>query len=230
MILVNSNPATIMTDPEFATATYIEPLLPGPVAQIIARERPDALLPTLGGQTALNLAETLHEDGTLERYGVELIGANYDAIRRAEDRDLFRETMHRRPGCACRAARSRRNVAEALRGARARSACRRSCGPAFTLGGQGGGIARTREEYERIVAGGHRRLADRPGAGRGVGARLGRVRARGDARPQRQRRDRLLDRERRPDGRPHRRLGDGRAAAEPQRRHLPACCATRRSP
>src|ERR1700690_3723260 len=82
-----------MTDPEFATATYVEPLLPGPVTQVIARERPDALLPTLGGQTALNLAKALHEDGTLERYGVELIGANYDAIRRAEDRDLFRETM-----------------------------------------------------------------------------------------------------------------------------------------
>src|ERR1700752_5332160 len=82
-----------MTGPEFATATYVEPLLPGPVTQIIARERPDALLPTLGGQTALNLAKTLHEDGTLERYSVELIGADYDAIRRAEDRDLFRDTM-----------------------------------------------------------------------------------------------------------------------------------------
>src|SRR5215218_9177967 len=93
VVLCNSNPATIMTDPEFATATYVEPLLPGPVAQIIAKERPDALLPTLGGQTALNLARTLHEDGTLERYGVELIGANYDAIGRAEDRDLFRQTM-----------------------------------------------------------------------------------------------------------------------------------------
>src|SRR5687768_911932 len=82
-----------MTDPEFATATYVEPLLPGPVAQIIAKERPDALLPTLGGQTALNLARSLFEDGTLERHGVELIGANYDAIGRAEDRELFRQTM-----------------------------------------------------------------------------------------------------------------------------------------
>ncbi len=93
VVLVNSNPATIMTDPEFATRTYIEPLLPGPVRQVIERERPDALLPTLGGQTALNLARTLHEDGTLERFDVELIGANYDAIGRAEDRDLFRQTM-----------------------------------------------------------------------------------------------------------------------------------------
>src|SRR6201989_1216106 len=93
IVLVNSNPATIMTDPEFADATYVEPLLPGPVAQIIEKERPDALLPTLGGQTALNLARALHEDGTLEKYGVELIGADYDAIGRAEDRDLFRQTM-----------------------------------------------------------------------------------------------------------------------------------------
>ena len=93
IVLVNSNPATIMTDPEFADATYIEPLLPGPVAAVIERERPDALLPTLGGQTALNLAKALHEDGTLERFGVELIGADYDAIARAEDRDLFRQTM-----------------------------------------------------------------------------------------------------------------------------------------
>ena len=94
VVLVNSNPATIMTDPEFATATYIEPLLPGPVTQIIEKERPDALLPTLGGQTALNLAMTLHEDGTLERFGVELIGANAESIRRAEDREQFRRTMN----------------------------------------------------------------------------------------------------------------------------------------
>src|SRR5216110_2313468 len=95
VVLVNSNPATIMTDPEFATATYVEPLLPGPVAQVIERERPDALLPTLGGQTALNLAKALHEDGTLERFGVELIGADYDAIERAEDRELFAAAMAR---------------------------------------------------------------------------------------------------------------------------------------
>src|ERR671933_1359095 len=90
VVLVNSNPATIMTDPEFADSTYVEPLLPGPVAKVIERERPDALLPTLGGQTALNLAKALHDDGTLDRFDVELIGANYDVIRRAEDRDLFK--------------------------------------------------------------------------------------------------------------------------------------------
>ena len=95
VVLVNSNPATIMTDPEFATATYIEPLLPDSVAKVIERERPDALLPTLGGGTALNLARQLTDDGTLGRYRVELIGANYDVIRRAEDRDLFRATMER---------------------------------------------------------------------------------------------------------------------------------------
>ena len=93
VVLVNSNPATIMTDPEFATATYVEPLTPETVAAVIEKERPDALLGTLGGQTALNLAKALHEDGTLERFGVELIGVDYDAIRRAEDRELFRETM-----------------------------------------------------------------------------------------------------------------------------------------
>ena len=101
IVLVNSNPATIMTDPEFADRTYVEPLVPGRSRRIIERERPDALLPTLGGQTALNLAKALHDDGTLERFGVELIGADYDAIHRAEDREAFRETMERR-GCGCR--------------------------------------------------------------------------------------------------------------------------------
>ena len=124
VVLVNSNPATIMTDPEFADATYVEPLLPGPVAQVIERERPDALLPTLGGRTALNLAKALHEDGTLERYGVELIGADYDAIDRAEDRDLFRETMERgRPADA--AQRDRHDArARRERALRRASACR----------------------------------------------------------------------------------------------------------
>jgi carbamoyl-phosphate synthase large subunit len=89
VVLVNSNPATIMTDPEMAARTYVEPLTPEIVARIIERERPDALLPTLGGQTALNLAVALHEDGTLERFGVELIGAKIPAIKKAEDRALF---------------------------------------------------------------------------------------------------------------------------------------------
>jgi carbamoyl-phosphate synthase large subunit len=92
VVLVNSNPATIMTDPEVADATYLEPLTPGPVAAVLEAERPDALLPTLGGQTALNLAVALHENGTLERLGVELIGATVDAVRRAESRVEFTET------------------------------------------------------------------------------------------------------------------------------------------
>jgi carbamoyl-phosphate synthase large subunit len=149
IVLVNSNPATIMTDPEFADATYIEPLLPGPVAAVIERERPDALLPTLGGQTALNLAKALHEDGTLERFGVELIGADYDAIARAEDRDLFRQTMEtaglKMPRSAI--ATSLAQARAALDGIGLPAIVR----PAFTLGGRGGGIARSEEDYERIV-------------------------------------------------------------------------------
>ncbi|HEX2085994.1 MAG TPA: carbamoyl-phosphate synthase large subunit [Solirubrobacteraceae bacterium] len=149
IVLVNSNPATIMTDPEFADATYVEPLLPGPVAQIVEKERPDALLPTLGGQTALNLAKALHEDGTLDRYGVELIGANYDAIARAEDRDLFRQTMD---AAGLRMPRSA--IAHTLEEAEAAAAevgLPTIVRPAFTLGGRGGGIARTPEEFTAIV-------------------------------------------------------------------------------
>src|SRR5213075_3596900 len=93
VVLINSNPATIMTDPEWADATYLEPLDAETVAEVIAAERPDALLPTLGGQTALNLAVELHETGVLAEFDVELLGASVDAIRRAEDRLLFRETM-----------------------------------------------------------------------------------------------------------------------------------------
>ncbi|HEX8206140.1 MAG TPA: carbamoyl-phosphate synthase large subunit [Solirubrobacteraceae bacterium] len=150
VVLVNSNPATIMTDPEFADATYVEPLLPGPVAQVIEKERPDALLPTLGGQTALNLARTLHEDGTLEKFGVELIGANYDAIGRAEDRDLFRQTME---AAGLRMPRSA--IAHTLEEAEAAAediGLPTIIRPAFTLGGRGGGIARTPEEFRTIVA------------------------------------------------------------------------------
>src|SRR3954452_22434295 len=93
VVLVNSNPATIMTDPEFATSTYIEPLLPDSVARVIEREKPDVLLPTLGGGTALNLARALWEDGTLATHGVELIGADYEGISRGQARHLFRRTM-----------------------------------------------------------------------------------------------------------------------------------------
>jgi carbamoyl-phosphate synthase large subunit len=149
VVLVNSNPATIMTDPEFATATYVEPLLPGPVEQIIARERPDALLPTLGGQTALNLAKDLAETGVLRRHSVELIGANLDAIRTAEDRELFRTAMLdaglRMPGSAIV-----RSVEEA-RGVIAELGLPVVVRPAYTLGGRGGGVARNELEFEKAV-------------------------------------------------------------------------------
>jgi carbamoyl-phosphate synthase large subunit len=152
VVLVNSNPATIMTDPEVATTTYIEPLLPGPVTQVIARERPDALLPTLGGQTALNLAKALHEDGTLERYGVELIGADYEAIDRAEDRERFRDTM---TAAGLRVPRSTiaHNLSDA-RDAVAELGLPFIVRPAFTLGGTGGGVVRSEGDIERIVGGG----------------------------------------------------------------------------
>jgi carbamoyl-phosphate synthase large subunit len=152
VVLVNSNPATIMTDPEFATSTYVEPLLAGPVAQVIAKEKPDALLPTLGGQTALNLAKELGENGTLERHGVELIGANLDAIIRAEDRDVFRATME---AAGLRMPRSA--IATTLTEARSHMA---EIGlpivvrPAFTLGGRGGGVVRTEAEFDGVVANG----------------------------------------------------------------------------
>jgi carbamoyl-phosphate synthase large subunit len=149
VVLVNSNPATIMTDPEVASTTYIEPLLPGPLAKVIEREQPDALLPTLGGQTALNLAKALHENGTLERHGVELIGANYEAINRAEDRELFRDTMNR---AGLRVPRS--VIATSFADAHAAV---RDIGlpmivrPAFTLGGTGGGVVRHEAELRAMI-------------------------------------------------------------------------------
>jgi carbamoyl-phosphate synthase large subunit len=152
VVLVNSNPATIMTDPEFATATYIEPLTPEMLAAVIAKERPQALLATLGGQTALNLAKALHDEGTLDHYGVELIGVDYDAIQRAEDRELFRETMR---AAGLRVPRSAivRSIAEAERVVD-EIGLPLIVRPAFTLGGHGGGIARTRAEFgERLSEG-----------------------------------------------------------------------------
>jgi carbamoyl-phosphate synthase large subunit len=149
VVLVNSNPATIMTDPEVATTTYIEPLLPGPVAQVIERERPDALLPTLGGQTALNLAKALHEDGTLERFCVELIGADYEAIDRAEDRERFRDTM---TAAGLRVPRSAiAHTTEDAHAALADLGLPIIVRPAFTLGGSGGGVVRSEADIERIV-------------------------------------------------------------------------------
>ncbi|HWF75407.1 MAG TPA: carbamoyl-phosphate synthase large subunit [Solirubrobacteraceae bacterium] len=152
VVLVNSNPATIMTDPEVATTTYVEPLLPGPLAQVIERERPDALLPTMGGQTALNLAKALHENGTLARYGVEVIGANYEAIDRAEDRELFRDTMTA-AGLRVPVSVIAHSVADA-RAAVSTLGMPFIVRPAFTLGGRGGGVVRDEAALERVVAGG----------------------------------------------------------------------------
>jgi carbamoyl-phosphate synthase large subunit len=149
VVLVNSNPATIMTDPEVATTTYIEPLLPGPVAQVIERERPDALLATLGGQTALNLAKSLSEDGTLERYGVELIGADIDTIDRAEDRERFRRTM---TDAGLRVPRSAiAHTIEDARNAIDEVGLPFIVRPAFTLGGTGGGVVRNDRDLARVV-------------------------------------------------------------------------------
>jgi carbamoyl-phosphate synthase large subunit len=152
VILVNSNPATIMTDPEFADRTYVEPLTPDSVAAIVERERPDAVLPTLGGQTALNLAKALHDEGVLERLGVELIGADYDAINRAEDREAFRATME---GAGLRVPWSTivTSVGEVERGlASGEISLPAIVRPAFTLGGQGGGAGHTETELLGVVS------------------------------------------------------------------------------
>ncbi len=152
VILVNSNPATIMTDPEIADATYIEPITPEVVRHIIEKERPDALLPTLGGQTALNTAVALHESGVLEEFGVELIGARVEAIRAGEDREAFQAVVER---CGAESARS--VIAHTL------AECHAAAGelgypvvvrPSFTMGGLGSGIAHTPEDLDRIAGAG----------------------------------------------------------------------------
>ena len=152
IVLVNSNPATIMTDPDMADATYIEPITPEIVARIIEQERPDAVLPTMGGQTALNTALALFRDGTLAKYGVQMIGADADAIDKAEDRLKFRDAMDK-IGLESPRSRIAHSVEEAL-------AALEFVGlpsiirPSFTMGGQGGGIAYNRQEFVEIVTSG----------------------------------------------------------------------------
>jgi carbamoyl-phosphate synthase large subunit len=153
VILVNSNPASIMTDPDMADRTYIEPLTPEVVARVIAIERPDALLPTMGGQTALNLAVALAENGTLAKYGVELIGANLEAIQKAEDRKLFKQAMERIGVAVCPSGiastlEEAEGVGEQIGG------YPRIIRPAFTLGGSGGGIAYNPEEFRAFCKSG----------------------------------------------------------------------------
>jgi len=153
VVLVNSNPASIMTDPDMADRTYIEPLTPEVVARVIEIEKPDALLPTMGGQTALNLAVALAENGTLARHGVELIGANLEAIKKAEDRLLFKEAMGRIGVSVCPSGIAN-NLEEAEAVGDAIGSYPRIIRPAFTLGGSGGGIAYNPDEFRAICKSG----------------------------------------------------------------------------
>ncbi|XP_059300466.1 carbamoyl-phosphate synthase large chain, chloroplastic [Lycium ferocissimum] len=153
VILINSNPATIMTDPETANRTYIEPMTPELVEQVLKNERPDALLPTMGGQTALNLAVALAESGVLEKYGVELIGAKLDAIKKAEDRDLFKQAM-KNIGIKTPPSGIGNTLEECFEIAGEIGEFPLIIRPAFTLGGTGGGIAYNREEFEAICKSG----------------------------------------------------------------------------
>ncbi len=150
--LVNSNPATIMTDPEFADATYVEPITPEYVEKVIAKERPDAILATLGGQTALNTAVALHERGVLEKYDVELIGADFDAIQRGEDRQKFKDIVASVGG---ESARSRVcYTMDEVRETVAELGFPVVVRPSFTMGGLGSGMAYNDEDLDRIAGGG----------------------------------------------------------------------------
>ncbi|KAH0667076.1 hypothetical protein KY290_030509 [Solanum tuberosum] len=153
VILINSNPATIMTDPETADRTYIEPMTPELVEQVLENERPDALLPTMGGQTALNLAVALAESGVLDKYGVELIGAKLDAIKKAEDRDLFKQAM-KNIGIKTPPSGIGNTLEDCFEIASKIGEFPLIIRPAFTLGGTGGGIAYNREEFEAICKSG----------------------------------------------------------------------------
>jgi carbamoyl-phosphate synthase large subunit len=214
VILVNSNPATIMTDPGLADATYIEPITPEVVAKIIEKERPDALLPTMGGQTGLNTSLALEEMGVLAKFGVEMIGAKREAIEMAEDRKLFREAMDRigleNPKATIVAAPRRKTASTTSAPASLCMDALEDVGlpaiirPAFTLGGTGGGVAYNRDDYAEICRRGLEASPHGPDPHRRIPPRLEGVRDGGGPRPQGQRDHRLLDRERGPDGRAHR--------------------------
>ena len=203
VILVNSNPATIMTDPDFADATYIEPITWEVVASIIEREQPDAVLPTLGGQTGLNTAMELFERGLIGVPGTpEMIGANAEAIATAEDRERFKQAMTEIGLESPRSviARNMDEARTAMRGDRAPDHDPARVHPRRSWHRHRAHRRGVRTDGEER----HRRQPDRRDPRRGVDRRLEGVRARGDARPRRQLRDHLLDRERRSDGRPHR--------------------------
>ena len=194
VVLVNSNPATIMTDPEFADRTYIEPITPEVIEAIMEREKPDAILPTLGGQTALNAAMELNRNGALARHGVKLIGANAQAIAKGEDRQLFKEAMLRiglevpRSGVARSLADIDHIVCEI-------GTFPLIIRPAFTLGGAGGGIAYNREELDAIAARGLDLSPVHEVLDRRIAGWLERIRDGSDARPNGQLRGCLFHRE-----------------------------------
>ena len=219
VVLANSNPATIMTDPGMADRTYVEPLDPDVLTAIIERERPDALLPTLGGQTALNLTMALSERGVLEANGVEVIGANPEAIATAEDRERFKAAMEE-IGLSVPPSGFAHSLDEAM-----------AIGDVDRLPDHGAAELHPGRRRHRHRPGrrgprapggrGSRRLTDQRGARRAVDRRPEGVRARGHARPRRQLRGHLLDREPRPHGRPHRRLDHRGPGPDPHRRRVP---------
>ena len=231
VILVNSNPATIMTDPEMADVTYIEPITWQVVEKIIADERPDALLPTMGGQTALNCALDLAKHGVLEKYGVEMIGATKEAIDKAEDREKFKKAMEK-IGLACPRAAIAHSLEEALAGAGDGRLPHHH--PALLHHGRQRRRHRLQQgRVSRDLRARPGRFADQGTADRGIGDRLERVRDGGGARQEGQLHHHLLDRELRPDGRAHRRLDHRGAGADPDRPRIPdhaqrlasRCCA-----
>ena len=202
VVLVNSNPATIMTDPEMADRTYVEPITCEFVCEVLRKERPDAILPTLGGQTALNTALEVARTGILEELGIEMIGATPAVIHKAESREEFREAMDniglRVPGSAiCRTLDEVRAAADEL-------GFPLVVRPAFTLGGTGGGVAYNIDELLETSRAGLAASLTTEVMIEGVGAGLEGIRAGGDARQQGQRRDHLLHREPRRHGRAHR--------------------------
>ena len=220
VILVNSNPATIMTDPETADRTYIEPITPEAVEKIIAKERPDALLPTLGGQTGLNTAVAVAEAGVLEKYGVEMIGASLPVIHKAEDRQLFRAAMEK-IGLSVPQSGFARSMDDVFAIA-SRIGFPIIVRPSFTLGGTGSGVAYNREELAEIAKGGLDASPDPRGHARTVGPGLEGVRAGGDARQGGQRRHHLFHREHGCHGGPYGRVDHRRPRPDAHRRRVPA--------